>query len=104
MDGWSVGWSVIGPSRLAHVPAKACTGLDPGWTPVRRQEHAPKKQTRGFYWADVGQTQPGACATASPTPILAARIPAHGAPHADQAICCHPHGCGMAQAAHPRAI
>jgi 3-isopropylmalate/(R)-2-methylmalate dehydratase small subunit len=26
---------------LAHVTAKACPGLDPGWTPVRRQEHAP---------------------------------------------------------------
>jgi hypothetical protein len=26
---------------LAHVPAKACPGLDPGWGPVRRQEHAP---------------------------------------------------------------
>jgi hypothetical protein len=26
---------------LAHVPAKARPGLDPGWTPVRRQEDAP---------------------------------------------------------------
>src|SRR4029077_3434534 len=26
---------------LAHVPAKACPGLDPGWSPVRRQGHAP---------------------------------------------------------------
>ncbi|HEY1544524.1 MAG TPA: ImuA protein [Xanthobacteraceae bacterium] len=25
----------------AHVPAKACPGLDPGWAPVRRQGHAP---------------------------------------------------------------
>ena len=39
----------IDPSdRIAHVPAQACAGfdpgacpgLDPGWTPVRRQEHA----------------------------------------------------------------
>jgi hypothetical protein len=28
----------------AHVPAKACPGLDPGWTPVRRQEHAQMKE------------------------------------------------------------
>src|SRR6266850_2968219 len=26
---------------LVHVSAKACPGLDPGWKPVRRQEHAP---------------------------------------------------------------
>ena len=25
---------------LAHVPAKACPGLDPGWVPVRRKGHA----------------------------------------------------------------
>jgi hypothetical protein len=30
----------------AHVPAKACPGLDPGWTPVRRQEHAPLNDSR----------------------------------------------------------
>src|SRR5258708_5865543 len=32
--------------RLAHVPAKARPGLDPGWTPVRRQEHAPLNDSR----------------------------------------------------------
>jgi molybdopterin molybdotransferase len=31
--------------RLAHVPAKAGPGLDPGWTPVRREEHAPDKES-----------------------------------------------------------
>jgi general secretion pathway protein H len=25
----------------AHIPAKACSGLDPGWSPVRRQGYAP---------------------------------------------------------------
>jgi len=25
-----------GFSSLAHIPAKACPGLDPGWVPVRR--------------------------------------------------------------------
>jgi protein ImuA len=30
----------------AHVPAKACPGLDPGWAPVRRQGHAPIDQSR----------------------------------------------------------
>src|SRR5208282_3295220 len=34
------------------------------------------KRTRGFYWAHVSQKQLGACATAFPTPISAARIPA----------------------------
>jgi branched-chain amino acid transport system ATP-binding protein/branched-chain amino acid transport system permease protein len=29
-----------GSIALAHVPAKACPGLDPGWPPVGRQEHA----------------------------------------------------------------
>jgi hypothetical protein len=27
-------------SGITHVPAKACPGLDPGWAPVRGQEHA----------------------------------------------------------------
>jgi tRNA(Ile)-lysidine synthase len=27
---------------LAHVPAKACPGLDPGWAPVRRKGRAPR--------------------------------------------------------------
>jgi hypothetical protein len=31
-------------SSPAHVPAKACPGLDPGSAPVRRQEHAPLNQ------------------------------------------------------------
>src|SRR5713226_1292081 len=34
------------PPALAHVPAKACPGLDPGWIPVRRQEHAPLDNSR----------------------------------------------------------
>jgi drug/metabolite transporter (DMT)-like permease len=36
-------WCVSQTKRatLAHVPAKARPGLDPGWDPVRRQEHAP---------------------------------------------------------------
>src|SRR5262249_27784468 len=36
----------------AHVPAKACPALDAGWTPVRRQEHAPNP-TRSIILADV---------------------------------------------------
>ena len=32
-----------GRRRLAHVPEKACPGLDPGWTPVFRKGHAPLK-------------------------------------------------------------
>src|SRR5262245_33093974 len=32
-----------GHDGSAHVPAKACPGLDPGWVPVRRPEHAPLK-------------------------------------------------------------
>src|SRR5579871_3200861 len=36
-----------GPRRAArgpaHVPAKACSARDAGWTPGRRQEHAPIK-------------------------------------------------------------
>jgi hypothetical protein len=35
-----------GEARLAHVPAKTCPGLDPRWTPVRRQEHAPNEESR----------------------------------------------------------
>jgi len=33
---------------LAHVPEKACPGLDPGWMPVIRKGHAPtqKLETR----------------------------------------------------------
>src|SRR5215216_7401408 len=30
----------------AHVPAKAWSGLDPGWVPVRRQERVPPKATK----------------------------------------------------------
>ena len=33
-------------SAQAHVPAKARPGLDPGWTPVRRREHAPLNDSR----------------------------------------------------------
>jgi salicylate hydroxylase len=36
-------WSRV--RALAHVPAKAGPGLDPGWTPVRRQEHAPMRES-----------------------------------------------------------
>ena len=32
----------------AHVPAKACPGLDPGWTPVRRQGHAPNNGPEAY--------------------------------------------------------
>jgi hypothetical protein len=32
-----------GGSRLAHVPEKACPGLDPGWKPVFRKGHAISK-------------------------------------------------------------
>jgi hypothetical protein len=37
--------------QQAHVPAKACPGLDPGWTrfavkDLRRQAHVPAKWTR----------------------------------------------------------
>jgi hypothetical protein len=31
-------------AALAHVPANACHGLDPGWMPVRRQGHAPLQE------------------------------------------------------------
>jgi hypothetical protein len=34
------GVTIVHHAFLAHVPAKACPGLDPGWTPLRRQEHA----------------------------------------------------------------
>src|SRR5215470_5582572 len=34
---------------LAHVPAKAWPGLDPGWIPVRRQEHAPLNRCRSMF-------------------------------------------------------
>jgi 3-(3-hydroxy-phenyl)propionate hydroxylase len=37
-------------AALAHVPAKACPGLDPGWPPVRRQEHAPSKESVDLRW------------------------------------------------------
>src|SRR2546430_545678 len=48
---------------------KACPGLDPGWAPVRRQEHAPlKKQeacpdsagTGRFLWRHAGKGLPTA--------------------------------------------
>src|SRR5262249_25703984 len=39
------------PCDLAHVPAEACPGLDPGWTPVRRQEHAPYADSEGTEYA-----------------------------------------------------
>src|SRR5262249_47435700 len=29
--------------KFEHDPEKACPGLDPGWTPVFRQDHAPLK-------------------------------------------------------------
>jgi hypothetical protein len=35
----------MNPRDFAHVPAKACPGLDPGWSPVRRREHAPRKDS-----------------------------------------------------------
>ena len=37
-----------GAASPAHVPANACPGLDPGWTPVRRQEHAPNIDRRSL--------------------------------------------------------
>jgi general secretion pathway protein H len=33
----------FGIGTLAHIPAKACPGLDPGGQPVRRQGYAPNK-------------------------------------------------------------
>jgi hypothetical protein len=33
---------VLGP-RLEHDPEKACPGLDPGWNPVFRKDHAQTK-------------------------------------------------------------
>jgi hypothetical protein len=30
---------------LAHVPEKACPGLDPGWAPVFRIGHAPPNKS-----------------------------------------------------------
>src|SRR6266545_5694120 len=36
----------IDRKSLAHIPAKACPGLDPGWAPVRRQGHAPMNNSR----------------------------------------------------------
>ena len=32
--------------QLAHVPEKACPGLDPGWIPVFRKGHAPTQESR----------------------------------------------------------
>jgi hypothetical protein len=29
--------------RLEHDPEKACPGLDPGWVPVFRKDHAQTK-------------------------------------------------------------
>jgi hypothetical protein len=29
--------------ELEHDPEKACPGLDPGWIPVFRKDHAPPK-------------------------------------------------------------
>jgi hypothetical protein len=31
---------------LEHDPEKACPGLDPGWKPVFRKDHAPPKKSR----------------------------------------------------------
>jgi hypothetical protein len=36
---------VISDDDLAHIPAKACPGVDPKWTPVRRQEYAPNEES-----------------------------------------------------------
>jgi anaerobic magnesium-protoporphyrin IX monomethyl ester cyclase len=48
-------------AALAHVPAKAGPGPDPGWTPVRRQGHAPMRErgrpllaVRGIAFRDKG--------------------------------------------------
>jgi Dolichyl-phosphate-mannose-protein mannosyltransferase len=35
--------AVVQRRGSVHAPAKACPGLDPGWAPARRQEHAPRK-------------------------------------------------------------
>ena len=54
---------------VAHVPAKARPGHDPGWTPVRRQEHAPSwKSARGNAMATdcLVSRRPPICATATP--------------------------------------
>jgi PilZ domain-containing protein len=35
-----------GRSELEHDPEKACPGLDPGWKPLFREDHAPLKSSR----------------------------------------------------------
>jgi hypothetical protein len=44
-QGRELGRDYRGPAQLANAPANACPGLDPGREPVRRQEHAPLKDS-----------------------------------------------------------
>jgi hypothetical protein len=43
-------WNALVPGlgqaagRLDHDPEKACPGLDPGWIPVFRKDHAPSER------------------------------------------------------------
>jgi hypothetical protein len=70
-----------GEARLAHVPAKAGPGLDPGWTPVRRQEHAPNEESRarsdseGTERALDADLRPAAAVAPVPQPPPAAERP-----------------------------
>jgi len=68
-----------GEARLAHVPAKACPGLDPRWTPVRRQEHAPNEESRARSDSEGTERalafEPGAAAPVAPMPPPAAERP-----------------------------
>ena len=41
----AAGPAAVTAPPLAHIPAKARPGLDPGWTPVRREEYAPIKDS-----------------------------------------------------------
>jgi tRNA pseudouridine32 synthase/23S rRNA pseudouridine746 synthase len=49
----AMGWPIVGDAiygsapRTAHVPAKHVPDPDRGWTPVRRQEHAPTNELAG---------------------------------------------------------
>src|SRR5262245_21929612 len=49
--------------HVKHVSAKACPGLDPGWQPVRRKEHAPCVWQAGEnspqFWASRAAARPG---------------------------------------------
>ncbi|HEY1543180.1 MAG TPA: hypothetical protein VGG01_12285 [Xanthobacteraceae bacterium] len=55
----ALAWRIVGSiAGLAHVPATACPGVDPGWTPVRRQEHAPNEESGARFDCEGTQRAP----------------------------------------------